>query len=113
MNTTKIADRDVPVESGEVVTRRFSAGRHGESEAGDFEFWTIFRDRYSYAVRCRAGADPGERFRIMEGEEGYERHWEIAATAKGIRPATQDEVDNWLETHPDDAKFVTEEDPRG
>ena len=103
---TKIANQDVPIHSGDVITLHFSAGRLGTEEAGVYQFWTIFNDKYSYAVRQRAGDDPGERFRRMEGDPLYEQHWKIATTAKGIRPATQDEVDGWLDGHQDDAEFV-------
>jgi hypothetical protein len=32
----------------------------------------------------------------MENEKGYERAWEVARTATGIRPATRQEVLKWL-----------------
>ncbi len=105
-HTTKIAGRDVPIEAGELVTLQFSAGRGGKVEAGACEFWTVFNDSRCSTARCRAGNDPGERFRRMEGSHGYETHWEIAATSKAVRPAKQNEVVAWLNSHPEDAKFA-------
>ncbi|MCH9016031.1 MAG: hypothetical protein IH877_10140 [Gemmatimonadetes bacterium] len=104
--TTKIAGRDVLLEAGEVITLQFSAGRGGKLEAGAWEFWTVFNDGSRSTARCRPGSDPGERFRRMEGSPGYETHWEIAATSKGVRPATQNEVIEWLNAHLEDAKFA-------
>jgi hypothetical protein len=42
----------------------------------------------------------------MENEKGYERAWEVARTATGIRPATKEEVIKWLRGHPEDARFT-------
>jgi len=105
--TTTIANRDVPIEQGELITVSFSAGRVGESEAGTWEFWIVFNNTdQAFTARCRQGADPGERFRRMEGEEGYETAWKVAATATGIRPATRREVKVWLNAHHEDAQFA-------
>lgn len=104
--TTKIANRDVPIEPGELITVSFSGGRAGESEAGAWEYWTAFNNRGRITARCLQGSDPGERFRRMEGEKGYEDSWKVAATAKGIRPATQAEVIKWLKSHHEDALFA-------
>jgi hypothetical protein len=110
MRTTKVANRDIPVEEGELLCIRFSGGRGGKSEAGLYEFWTIFKIQSGTAVkftaRCREGNDPGERFRRMEGEKGYEKAWKVASAATGIRPATQEAVIKWLTKHPDDACFA-------
>ncbi len=105
-HTTEIAGRDVPIEAGDVITLQFSSGRCGKPEAGAWEFWTVFNEQSRSTARCRPGRDPGERFRKMEGLGRYEEHWNIAATAKAIRPATQDEVISWLNSHPEDAKFA-------
>ena len=70
--TTRIANRDVPIESGEVSTVEFSAGREGAEEAGAWEFWTALNSRAAVNARCRQGSDPGEWFRRMEGAKGYE-----------------------------------------
>jgi hypothetical protein len=104
--TTKIANRDVPIEPGELITVRFSGGRGGESEAGAWEFWTVFNNRRAFIARCLQRSDPGKRFLRMEGEKGYEDSWKVAATAKGIRPATQAEVIKWLKDHNEDAMFA-------
>jgi len=37
---------------------------------------------------------------------GYEKYLKVAATAIAIRPATQNEVLNWLRTHGEDALFA-------
>jgi hypothetical protein len=68
--TTKIADRDVFVEPGVLIAVHFSAGRCGEAEAGDWEFWAVYKGK-TFIVRCRQCSDPGERFRRMEGIQGY------------------------------------------
>jgi hypothetical protein len=88
---TEIAGRNVPVESGEIITIDFSGGPQ-PGDAGPKDFWVIFNERDAYIARWRHGEDPGERFRIMENEKGYERAWEVARTATGIRPATRQEV---------------------
>jgi len=105
--TTSIGNRDVPIEPGELITVHFSAGHGGVAEAGAWEFWTAYKQKRGVTARCRQGADPGERFRRMEGREAYKKYWEIAAAAEGIRPATQREVIKWLNTHPYDAQFAT------
>jgi hypothetical protein len=43
----------------------------------------------------------------MEDQLGYQEHWNIAASATAIRPATQDEATGWLNTHLDDAQYAT------
>ena len=110
MKTTKIADRDVPIEPGVLFVIRFSGGRLGETEAGVYEFWTVFKVENGTVMKCTArchqGSDPGERFRRMEGQKGYEQAWEVASAATGIRPATEKAVMKWLTEHPDDACFA-------
>jgi hypothetical protein len=109
-NTTKIANRDVPVEPGELITIRFSGGRVGAREAGVYEFWTVFKITNGIVIkqtaRCLQGSDPGERFRRMKGEKGYEDSWKVASTAKAIRPARQHEVIEWLKSHSKDSPFA-------
>lgn len=107
MRTTKVANRDIPIEEGQLVSIRFSGGRGGKSEAGVYEFWTAFNNNEKPITgRSPQGSDPGERFRRMEGVRGYEKYWKVAATASAIRPATQTEVLNWLQKHADDAIFA-------
>ena len=108
--TTKINDRDVLIEPGQPIAIRFSGGRLGESEAGVYEFWTVFKIETGSVIkctaRCRHGSDPGERFRRMEGETGYEDCWQVASTAKAIRPARPHEVSEWLHGHREDTAFA-------
>jgi hypothetical protein len=104
--TTEIAGRDIPIEPGELITIRFSGGRAGKSEAGAWEFWTVFNDDKGFAGRCLQARDPRERFRRMEGVRGYEDPWKVAASAKGIRPSTNQEVIDWLNGHKEDARFA-------
>ena len=96
----------MPFEEAEPVTLQFSGGRGGKSEAGRWEFWTVFNDESRCTARWPAGGDPGERFRSMEGSRGYEESWQTASTSKGIRPATKDEVIDWLNAHPEDSLFA-------
>ena len=74
--------------------------------AGDWEFWTLFDGSRSVTGRCRAGQDPGERFRRMEGDTEYDDAWEIAKAAIGIRSATRKAVVGWLNSHPENARFA-------
>jgi hypothetical protein len=92
-------------EPGEIVTIDFSGGPQ-PGDAGPTDFWVIFNERDAYIARWRHGEDPGDRFRIMENEKGYERAWEVARTATGIRPATRQEVIKWLRGHPENARFT-------
>ena len=104
--SSRIANRDVPIEPGEPITVRFSGGRAGASEAGTWEFWNAFNGIGGVTARCRQGSDPGERFRRMERKREYEGYWKVAAAAKGIRPATQAEVVEWLNIHKEDLAFA-------
>ena len=103
---TKIAGRDIPIESGAPSVVHFSNGKSDELEGGPWEFWSVFDDSRTVTGRCRPGIDPGERFRRMEGQEGYEDAWEIALAAKGVRPATENSITGWLNSHPEDAQFA-------
>jgi hypothetical protein len=53
--------------------------------------------------RWPAGGDPGERFRKMEGEPGYEASWVAAQTAVLVRPTSREELQGWLNDHAGDA----------
>ena len=106
MATTTINNRLVPFWPSGLITLEFSAGRAGPEEAGFWEFWTVFNDTGKTWARCRSGEDPGERFRKMEGNKGYEKDWAIASAATGIREANSREVEQWLDSHPNDAPFV-------
>jgi hypothetical protein len=83
------------VEPGETITIDFSGGPQ-RGDAGPKDFWVIFNERDAYVARWRHGEDPGDSIWIMENEKGYERAWEVARTATGIRPATRQEVLKWL-----------------
>lgn len=106
MVTTKIAGRVVHIKDGPKTTITFSEGRGGPEEAGDWEFWTAVYGRKRCTARCREEKDPGERFCRMEGEPGYEGCWEIARQADYLRPATFSKLEEWLNTHPDDAPYA-------
>src|SRR5262245_506087 len=106
MSITKIAGRDIPIESGAPSLVKFSNVQSDEIEAGTWEFWTLFDNSRTVTGRCRQGIDPGDRFRKMEGQEGYEDAWGIALAAKGLRPATEKSVTGWLNSHPEDAQFA-------
>ena len=42
----------------------------------------------------------------MEGQEGYEDAWKIAASARSVRPATEEKIVGWLNSHEKDARFA-------
>ena len=93
------------------VARRWCAspgGNGGPEEAGVWEFWTIVGpERGGDIGRCREGADPGERWRRMEGAKGYEKlyAWAISA-AQYMRASSAAEVEVWLNKNQKDARFV-------
>jgi hypothetical protein len=99
-SSTTVAERDIPIEPGDATVVLFSAETPDDSMAGDWEFWTLFDGSRSVTGRCRAGQDPGERFRRMEGDTEYDDAWEIAKAAIGIRSATRKAVVGWLNSHP-------------
>jgi len=106
-SSTQVGGREVPIESGDVVAVTFAAGRGGAREAGEWEFWTAVAPKLgTTTARCRAAADPGERFRKMQGAPGYEKAWEVASEAHAIRPATLDETLAWLNSHWADAQYA-------
>jgi len=104
--TTKIAGRDVPIEQGDPPIVQFSGGRRGKSEAGLYEFWTVFNRSGHCTARWPVGGDPGDRFRRMEGSKADATCWLIAAAADGIRPATEAELISWLSSKPGDSPFA-------
>jgi hypothetical protein len=112
MPTTKIDGRDIPIKHGQMTTVAFSAGRGGPGEAGEWEFWTAWRrvDETrvkGYTARCLAEAEPGERFRRMKGQAGYESAWEFARNADYLRPSKVKDVESWFNKHKSDACFAT------
>jgi hypothetical protein len=105
METTNIANRDVPIKPGAKTTVTFS-GEKGTDEAGAWEFWALVTSNWIDVGRCRAGDDPGERWRRMGGEKGHERSAELAKRAEYLRPATARELEGWLNSHLKEAKFA-------
>jgi hypothetical protein len=95
--TTRIAGNDIPIDADAPSVVIFSLSESGGVEA--WEFWTLYDGSRSVTGRCRQGIDPGERFRRMEGQAEYEDAWEIATAAKGLRPATEKSVTDWLNSH--------------
>jgi len=107
VRTISIAGRDVPYEDGEVPVVHFAGGRRGASEAGPYEFWTVYGPGGHCTARWPKGKDdPGERFRRMEHSAADADCWRLASRAVGIRPATEDEVIAWLSQKPGDSPFA-------
>ena len=108
MSNTRIGARDIPIKDGRKTLVRFSGGKGGPEEAGDWEFWTVVGpERGGDIGRCRAGGDPGERWRRMDGAKGYEKLYAWACTAaQYVRPASAAEVEVWLNKNQKDARFV-------
>ena len=108
MDKTRIGTRDIPIKDGRKTLVRFSGGKGGPEEAGEWEFWTVVGpERGGDIGRCRAGADPGERWRRMEGAMGYEKLYAWASSAaQYMRPASVAEVEVWLNKNQKDARFV-------
>lgn len=108
MKTTKIMDRDVPIQPGPTTKLSFS----GAAEAYDnavFEFWTIVAGNVRLDVaRQHAGKDPGERWRREESNQANRAFNDRAKTATLLRPANKEEVELWLNSHMKDAKFAAE-----
>jgi hypothetical protein len=101
---TQIAGKEVPVEDSEPSVVNFQEDAENGNPAGPWEFWTVVGASDSVTGRCRPGCDPGERFRKMEGQEGYEDAWEIATSARLVRPASEEKILGWLNSHESDAR---------
>jgi hypothetical protein len=102
---THIAGNEVPIEDTDPSVVYFREDPHN-SNPGPWEFWTVVGVSSSVTGRCRPGSDPGERFRRMEGQEDYEDAWEIAVSATLVRPATEEKILGWLNSHETDAVFA-------
>jgi hypothetical protein len=113
VDTSKIDGRDVPVLPGPRASLRFTGGARGPQEAGDYEFWVAVRGDKGSVGRRLAGGDAGERFRRTEGLPEYAKHWELARHADFIRPARIAEVERWLDTHAEDARFALDGEVEG
>jgi hypothetical protein len=103
---TEIGGNLVPVEDRDPSIVHFRDDAQYDGLAGPWEFWTVIGESRSVTGRCRPGSDPGERFRRMQGQEGYDDAWEIAAAARLVRPATEEKILGWLNSHPGDARFA-------
>jgi len=101
MTRTEIDGRLVTIEPGTKTIISFSAGRGGPGEAGRWEFWTLMGPAGAVVTRCHEGADPGECFCRMKGLREYGRTWKKSRFAEQLHPATVDELESWMNTHPD------------
>jgi hypothetical protein len=102
---THIGGKEVPIEGADPSVVYFREDPQNNNP-GPWEFWTVVGVSRSVTGRCRLGSDPGERFRRMEGQEGYEDVWEIALSATVVRPAIEEKILGWLNSHEDDAVFA-------
>jgi hypothetical protein len=102
---TEVAGNPIAIEDGDSSLVYFSEDLRNNNPGG-WEFWTLVGATGSVTGRCRPGSDPGERFRRMEGEDGYEDAWEIALSAILVRPANEEKILGWLNSHKDDAVFA-------
>jgi hypothetical protein len=101
MTTTKIDGRPVPIEPGSKTIISFSAGRRGPDEAGKWEFWTLMGPAGAAVIRCQEGADPGESFCRMTGQGEHASPWRKSRFTDHLHPATIDELESWMNTHPE------------
>lgn len=90
-------------------TRRFSGGRGAPNEAGVYSFWTVM-----------AGAQPIFSVRTIEGRTVENRLSEYASMTvqtvgamhmytDRVLPATDQEIQAWLDSHAADAAFLVPE----
>jgi hypothetical protein len=101
MTKTTIDGRSVPIEPGSKTIISFSRGNDDPSEAGRWEFWTLMGPTGATVTRCHEGADPGESFCRMKGQREYKSPWKRSRFADQLHPATLDELESWLNTHPE------------
>jgi len=99
MATTKIADRDVPVDDGPRTIINFWVAKAGIEEAGPREVWTAEGPIKGSIACCGPNVDPGEPFRRAEMLPADHTRWETALHATRLRPATAREVVAWLNAH--------------
>ena len=102
---THIGGKEIPIEDAAPSVVCFREDPQNNNP-GPWEFWTVVGISSSVTGRCRLGSDPGERFRRMEGQEDYEDAWAIALSATMVRPATEEKIRGWLNSHQDDAAFA-------
>ncbi len=97
MDHTQIAGRDVQIETGPKTVVHFSDGCNPADPPGNYEFWTMKNESAALVVGRRPeGRDPGERFRMMQHQPGYEAAWANAQTATLLRPTSRRELLEWL-----------------
>ena len=101
MTETTIDGRPVSIEPGSKTIISFSEGRGGPDEAGRWEFWTLMGPAGAVVTRCHEGADPGECFSGKRGPRENERPWKKSRFADQLHPATIDELESWMNTHPE------------
>jgi len=106
MTKTKIAGRPVPIEPGPKTIISFSGERSGPDRAGRWEFWTLMGPAGAAVTRCHEGVDPGERFCRMEGQRKYESLWKKSRSSDQLHPATIDDLESWMNTHPEFVPFA-------
>src|SRR5437016_1562157 len=106
ISSTAINGRDVPILPGVPITILFAPGSPYPGDEGRWSFWSIFKEKMGVVTGRWRGEDPGERFRQMEGHAEYANAWALACVAEAIRPATQKEVECWLDGHPIESAFA-------
>lgn len=102
---TNINGRDIPVLGGDCIAITFAPGSPYQGDEGTWRFWTAFNHQGAVTARWK-GEDPGERFRRMKGDPVHAEAWALACDAIALRPATQVEVESWLDIHPVESAFA-------
>ena len=105
MSSTKINGKEIPILSGDVITISFAPGSPYPGDEGTWSYWTAVNPIQPVTARWR-GDDPGERFRRMEGDPVHAVPWALACMSTSLRPATQMEVEAWLNGHPKESPFA-------
>jgi hypothetical protein len=98
MPTVRVGDRDIEVKPGPRYVVEFDGGPN-RGDAGRKEFWVLERaGKKSLIGRSPLGEDAGYKFRQVESDgPGLTKFGTL------IRPATADEVRQWLDGHPEDS----------
>jgi hypothetical protein len=93
---TSIDGRTVSIEPGPKTIISFSGGRGGR-----LEFWTLMGPSGAAVTSCHEGADPGERFCRMKRQRECQSRWKRSRFADQLHPATIDELESWMNSHPE------------
>ena len=101
MTKTRINGQPVPIEPGSKTIISFSGGSSSPGEACRWEFWTLMGPAGAAVIRCHEGADPGESFCPRNGQGEHFRLRKKSRFADQLHPATIDELESWMNTHPD------------